>query len=85
MTESEKIVTETSLNSLGNGYFGICAFGGLIWIVLAMYDSPAPAVMLSVGVGLILTGAMVSYSIRLLVGMSESLRTIVRQTSGQPK
>ncbi len=46
MTESDKIVTENSLSSLGNGYFGICAFGGLIWIVLAMYDSPAPVLAL---------------------------------------
>jgi hypothetical protein len=83
MTEQDKIATEGSLTSLGNGYFGICALGGIIWIVMAMDGSPAPAVMLSIGVGIILTGAMVFCGIRLLVGMSHSLRTIASRLPGK--
>lgn len=79
MTEQEKITTETNLNALGRGHFGTCVFGGILWVVMAM-DSPVPAVMLSVGVGLILTGAIVFYALRILVGMSHSLRTIAGQS-----
>ena len=79
MTEQEKITTETNLNALGRGYFGTCVLGGILWVVMAM-DSPVPAVMLSVGVGLILTGAIVFYGLRLLVGMSHSLRAIAEQS-----
>lgn len=80
MTDPEKIKTEESLAALGRGYFGICALGGVIWIVLAMSDSLAPALCLSLGVGLLLSGGVAYYLIQLLIGMSHSLRTIAEQT-----
>lgn len=81
MTEQDKISNEGSLMSLANGYLGICALGGFAWIIMAMVDSPYPAVMLSIGIGLIITGAIVFCCIRLLIGMSHSLRVIVKQTA----
>ena len=77
MTEQEKIDNEASFLSLARGYLGTCCLGGLIWIVLAM-ESQAMAVMLSIGVGAILTGAMVFCGIRLLVGISHTLRVMLQ-------
>ena len=82
MTEQEKIDTETSVVSLGNGYLVVCVLGGCGWSWLALgSNGHTVALMLSVGVGLLLTGGMVSSLMRLLAGMSETLRQIARQTS----
>ena len=81
MRDEEKLAIETSLAALGRGYFGVCVLGGLIWIVLAFSESAAPAVMLSIGVGLIITGAIVFNTLRILVSISDSLRLLVSQTA----
>ena len=86
MNEQDKIATEATVVSLGRIYLLVCLLGGGLMILSAsmrMGDYQVNplliGMMIGAGVGTIFTGAMVGFLMRLLAGISSTLREIANR------